>query len=59
VLDLVHALADADGRREVKDRVDTGERAPHGGGIAHVSANQLDVRVEVRRAIDGAVYLRR
>ena len=55
--ELVHALPDADARREVDDRVDTPQRLAHDAGVAHVSDDELHVRIEVRRPRVRPVHL--
>jgi hypothetical protein len=60
MVDLVHALSDADRRSEVIHGVDTGQRSPDGKAIPHVSFDELHFLAEVwrtRRA--GPVDLRR
>jgi hypothetical protein len=58
--DLVHALPDADGGREVINGIDASERASEGVTIAHIADNELDFRVEIFRALSVVpVYLRR
>jgi len=57
--DLVHALPDADHRREVDDRVDADERVAQRERVAHVAHDQLDRVREVGRAMPpGPVDLR-
>jgi hypothetical protein len=45
--DLVHALTDADGSREMEDAIDAGKRRPHRRGIAHIAAAEFDIVIEV------------
>jgi hypothetical protein len=48
-LDLVHALANADGRSEMINRVDAAERAMNGRMIAEVATQQFDIRIKIIR----------
>jgi hypothetical protein len=57
-LDLVHRLPDADGGREVDDRVDAVEGIPHRITVAHVAGLELHLRVEVVRRLAVRVHLR-
>jgi hypothetical protein len=57
VLDLVHALANADGGSEVKDDVDAAQCPMEIVSVAHVTDDQLDIILEIggslpRRTVD-------
>ena len=59
VADVVEVDAEADHRRLVADRVDAGERRPHGGGIADVAEDVVDVGrvVPQRSQVEDAHFL--
>jgi hypothetical protein len=47
VCDFIHTLSDADGRREVVDRVYPLEGAVYQRRVAHIPDHQLDLGVEI------------
>jgi len=58
VLDLIHALADTDQGREVNHGIDTAQRPLQGVAVAHVTAQEFDIRGEVIGTRPGEVDLR-
>jgi hypothetical protein len=57
--DVIHALADADGRREMNDAVDAAQRRPDGIAVAHVADDELGICAQIGRTPRvGTVHLR-
>ena len=57
-LDRIHRLADADSGREVDDRIDTVHGAGDGVAVADIADLQLDLGVEIGRALAAGMHLR-